>query len=62
MTYIQCKYMLAEYKPNRPLRSLGSSQKLQTPRFHSKQGESTFSYYATRCWNHLPAEIRCAKH
>ncbi len=34
--------MLTEYKPNRPLRSLGSSQ-LEIPRVHTKQGESTFS-------------------
>ncbi len=34
-----------EYKPNRPLRSLGSSQ-LEIPRVHTKQGESAFSYYA----------------
>ncbi len=45
--------ILTEYKPNRPLRSLGSSQ-LETPRVHTKQGESTFSYYATRSWNQLP--------
>ncbi len=50
--------MLTEYKPNRPLRSLGSSQ-LEIPRIHTKQGESTFSYYATRSWNQLPEEIRC---
>ncbi len=31
--------MLTEYKPNRPLRSLGSSQ-LEIPRVHTKQGES----------------------
>ncbi len=37
--------MLTEYKPNRPLRSLGSSQ-LEIPRVHTKQGESAFSYYA----------------
>ncbi len=29
--------MLTEYKPNRPLRSLGSSQ-LEIPRVHTKQG------------------------
>ncbi len=52
--------MLAEYKPNRPLRSVGSSQ-LEIPRVHTKQGESTFSYFATRSWNQLPEEIRCAK-
>ncbi len=51
--------MLTEYKPNRPLRSLGSSQ-LEIPRVHTKQGESAFSYYAAR-WNQLPEEIRCAK-
>ncbi len=51
--------MLAEYKPNRPLRSLGSSQ-LEIPRVHTKQG-SPFSYYAARSWNQLPEEIRCAK-
>ncbi len=46
--------MLTEYKPNRPLRSLGSSP-LETPRVHTKQEESAFSYYQ------LPEEIRCAK-
>ncbi len=49
-----------EYNPNRPLRSLGSSQ-LEIPRVHTKQGESAFSYYAARSWNQLPEEIRCAK-
>ncbi len=39
--------MLIEYKPNRPLRSLGSSQ-LEIPRVHTKQRESAFSYYAAR--------------
>ncbi len=53
-------HMLTEYKPNRPLRSLGSSQ-LEIPRVHTKQGESAFSYYAARSWNQLPEEIRCAK-
>ncbi len=52
--------MLTEYKPNRPLRSLGSSQ-LEIPRVHTKQGESAFSYYAARSGNQLPEEIRCAK-
>ncbi len=52
--------MLTEYKPNRPLRSLGSSQ-LEIPRVHTKQGESAFSYYAARSWNQLPEEMRCAK-
>ncbi len=52
--------MLTEYKPNRPLRSLGSSQ-LEIPRVHTKQGESAFSYYAPRSWNQLPEEIKCAK-
>ncbi len=52
--------MLTEYKPNRPLRSLGSSQ-LEIPRVHTKQGESAFSYYAARSWNQLPEEIKCAK-
>ncbi len=52
--------MLTEYKPNRPLRSLGLSQ-LETPRVHTKQGECAFSYYAARSWNQLPEEIRCAK-
>ncbi len=52
--------MLTEYKPNRPLRLLGSSQ-LEIPRVHTKQGESAFSYYAARSWNQLPEEIRCAK-
>ncbi len=37
--------MLNEYKSNRPLRSLGSSQ-LEIPRTRTKQRESTFSYYA----------------
>ncbi len=36
--------MLTEYKPNRPLRSVGSSQ-LETPSVHTKQGESAFSLY-----------------
>ncbi len=49
--------MLTEYKPNRPLRSLGSSQ-LEIPRVHTKQGESAFSYYAAWSWNQLPDEIR----
>ncbi len=52
--------MLTEHKPNRPLRSLGSSQ-LEIPRVHTKQGESAFSYYAARSWNQLQEEIRCAK-
>ncbi len=52
--------MLTVYKPNRPLRSLGSSQ-LEIPRVHTKQGESAFSYYAARSWNQLPEEIKCAK-
>ncbi len=52
--------MITEYKPNRPLRSLGSSQ-LEIPRVHTKQGESAFSYYAARSWNQLPEEIKCAK-
>ncbi len=52
--------MLTKYIPNRPLRSLGSSQ-LEIPRVHTKQGESAFSYYAARSWNQLPEEIRCAK-
>ncbi len=52
--------MLTEYKPNRPLRSVGSSQ-LEIPRVHTKHGESAFSYYAARSWNQLPEEIRCAK-
>ena len=51
--------MLTEYKPNRSLRSLGSYQ-LEIPRVHSKHGESAFSYYASRSWNQLPEEIRCA--
>ncbi len=52
--------MLIEYKSNRPLRSVGSSQ-LEIPRVHTKQGESAFSYFATLSWNQLPEEIRCAK-
>jgi len=51
--------MLIEYKPNRSLRSSGSSH-LEIPRVHSKQGESAFSCYASRSWNQLPEEIRCA--
>ncbi len=45
--------MLTEYKPNRPLRSLESSQ-LETPRVHTKQGESAFSYFAARIWDLNP--------
>ncbi len=52
--------MFTEYKPNRALRSLGSSQ-LEIPRVHTKQGKSAFSYYAARSWNQLPEEIKCAK-
>ncbi len=52
--------MLTEYKPNRTLRSLGSSQ-LEIPSVHTKQRESAFSYYAARSWNQLPEEIKCAK-
>ncbi len=52
--------MLTEYKPNRALRSERSSQ-LYIPRVHTKQVESAFSYYASRSWNQLPEEIRCAK-
>ncbi len=52
--------MLTEYKLNRPLRSVGSSQ-LEIPRVHTKQGESAFSRFATSSWNQLPEEIRCAK-
>uniref|UniRef100_A0A8C1P678 Reverse transcriptase domain-containing protein n=1 Tax=Cyprinus carpio TaxID=7962 RepID=A0A8C1P678_CYPCA len=52
--------MLTEYKPNRPLRSLGLSQ-LEIPWVHTKKGESAFSYYAARSLNQLPEEIRCAK-
>ncbi len=52
--------MLTEYKPNRPLRSLGSNQ-LEIPWVHTNQGKSTFSYYAARSWNQLPEEIKCAK-
>ncbi len=39
--------MLTEYKPNRPLRSVGSSQ-LEMPRIkdHTKQGESAFNNFA----------------
>ncbi len=51
--------MLTEYKPNRPLRSVGSSQ-LEIPRIHTKQ-ESALSYFSTHSWNQLPEEIRCAK-
>ncbi len=52
--------MVTQYKPNRPLRSVGSSQ-LEIPRVHTKQGESAFSYFATCSWNQLPEEIRCAE-
>ncbi len=52
--------MLTEYKPNRPLRSVGSSH-LEIPRVHTKQGESAFSYFAAHSWNQLPGEIRCVK-
>ncbi len=52
--------MLTEYKPNRPLRSVGSHQ-LEIPRVHTKQGESAFSYFAAHSWNQLPEEIGCAK-
>jgi len=51
--------MLTEYKPNRPLRSVGWSQ-LEILRIHTKQGESAFIYYATCSWNQLPEEIRSA--
>ncbi len=50
--------MLTEYNPNRPLRSLGSSQ-LEIPRVHTKQGESALAIMPP--WNQLPEEIRCAK-
>ncbi len=36
---------ITEYKPNRPLRSVGASQ-LEIPRVHTKQGQSAFSYFA----------------
>ncbi len=49
-----------EYKPNRPLRSVGSSH-LEIPRVHTKQTEFAFSYFAAHSWNQLPEEIRCAK-
>ncbi len=52
--------MLTEYKANRQLRSLESSQ-LEIPRVHTKQAESAFSYFAARSWNQFPEEIRCAK-
>ncbi len=52
--------MLTEYKPNRPLRSVGSSQ-LEILRVHTKQGESAFSYFSARSWNQLPEKIICAK-
>ncbi len=45
-------FMLTEYKPNRPLRSVGSSQ-LEIPRVHTEQGESAFSYFAACSWNQL---------
>jgi len=50
---------LTEDKPNRSLKSLGSHQ-LEIPRVHSKHGEFACSYYASRSWNQLPEEIRCA--
>ncbi len=53
--------MLTEYKPNRPLRSLGSSQ-LEIPRVHTKQGESAFSYYAARSWNSFQKRSDVLKH
>ncbi len=52
--------MLTEYKPNTPLRPVGSSQ-LEITRVHTKQGESALSYYAARSWNQPPEEIRCDK-
>ncbi len=52
--------ILTEYKPNRPFRSVGSSQ-LEIPRVQTKQGESAFSYFTARSWNQHPEEIRCAK-
>ncbi len=52
--------MLTEYKPNRPLRSVASSQ-LEILRIHTKQGESAFSYFAARSWNQFPEDFRCAK-
>ncbi len=53
--------MLTEYKPNRPLRSLGSSQ-LEIPRVHTKQGVSAFSYYAARSWNSFQKRSDVLKH
>ncbi len=47
--------MLTEYKPNRALRSLGSSQ-LETPRVHTKQGSLLLAIM-----KQLPEEIRCAE-
>ncbi len=58
--YIADMLTVTEYKPNRPLRSVGSSQ-LEIPRVHTKQGESVFSYFAARRWNQFPEETRCAK-
>ncbi len=52
--------MLTEYKPNRPLRSVGLSQ-LEIPRVHTKQVESAFRYFAAHSWNQLLEEIRWAK-
>ncbi len=52
--------MLTEYKPNRPLRSLGSSQ-VEIPRVHTKQGSPLLAIMPLRSWNQLPEEIRCAK-
>ncbi len=51
--------MFTEYKPNRPLRSVGSSQKYQG--FTQNRGGSAFSYFAACSWNQLSEEIRCAK-
>ncbi len=56
LVYKSLNGLLTEYKPNRPLWSLGSSQ-LEIPRAHTKQGESAFSYYAAHSWNQLPEEI-----
>ncbi len=52
--------MFTEYKPYRPLRSLGPSQ-LEIPRIQTKQGESAFSYYDAQSWHQLLEKIRCAK-
>ncbi len=45
--------MLTEYKPNRPLRSLGSSQ-LEIPRVHTKQGDPLLAIMPPTAGMHPP--------